>query len=200
MDRLIRAIEYAERRHRGQFRKPAADGVPYITHPIAVANRMAMAGVVDTAALAAAILHDVIEDTVEGEGEVREQAEAVTRLEMTRLFGPVVVEIVMEVTDDWRISKDARREAQRTREYGHRAKLLKIADKTCNVVDYTAMVERHGPADTGVYLLAGQYADRAIGVVSHLLPVPADAEAEIKLHLGFNDAVNDLLRVLNNQG
>ncbi|NVI92392.1 bifunctional (p)ppGpp synthetase/guanosine-3',5'-bis(diphosphate) 3'-pyrophosphohydrolase [Actinomadura sp. BRA 177] len=56
---LRRAYAVAERYHRGQIRK---SGAPYVTHPLAVAIVLAQLGV-DTATLAAALLHDTVEDT-----------------------------------------------------------------------------------------------------------------------------------------
>src|SRR6266540_5883453 len=56
---LYQAYEVAEELHRGQVRK---SGEPYITHPLAVATILAELGM-DTTTLAAALLHDVVEDT-----------------------------------------------------------------------------------------------------------------------------------------
>jgi guanosine-3',5'-bis(diphosphate) 3'-pyrophosphohydrolase len=56
---LRRAYTIADNMHRGQFRK---SGEPYITHPIAVAQICAELGM-DTTTLAAALLHDTVEDT-----------------------------------------------------------------------------------------------------------------------------------------
>jgi GTP pyrophosphokinase len=56
---LSRAYETAEKAHRGQQRK---SGDPYITHPVAVATILAELGF-DGATLAAALLHDTVEDT-----------------------------------------------------------------------------------------------------------------------------------------
>jgi len=56
---LERAYQTAERAHRGQQRR---SGDPYITHPVAVATILAELGF-DGATLAAALLHDTVEDT-----------------------------------------------------------------------------------------------------------------------------------------
>jgi guanosine-3',5'-bis(diphosphate) 3'-pyrophosphohydrolase len=55
MVRLAREVAYEK--HDGQFRK---DGLPYITHPEAVAEIVAPHG---PKAVAAALLHDTVEDT-----------------------------------------------------------------------------------------------------------------------------------------
>ncbi|HIV57432.1 MAG TPA: HD domain-containing protein [Candidatus Stackebrandtia faecavium] len=56
---LRKAYRIAEQMHRGQNRK---SGEPYITHPIAVSQILADIGL-DTTTLAAALLHDTVEDT-----------------------------------------------------------------------------------------------------------------------------------------
>lgn len=64
---LLHAYEVAERYHRGQMRK---SGAPYITHPLAVAELLAAIGM-DTTTLAAALLHDTVEDTDLPLGQVK---------------------------------------------------------------------------------------------------------------------------------
>jgi GTP diphosphokinase / guanosine-3',5'-bis(diphosphate) 3'-diphosphatase len=56
---IERAYATAERAHEGQLRK---SGDPYITHPLAVTTILAELGM-DPATLAAALLHDTVEDT-----------------------------------------------------------------------------------------------------------------------------------------
>ncbi|WP_435817987.1 RelA/SpoT family protein [Micrococcus terreus] len=59
LDLIIRAYEVAEACHAGQRRK---SGDPYITHPVAVATILAELGLSGNT-LAAALLHDTVEDT-----------------------------------------------------------------------------------------------------------------------------------------
>ena len=54
-----RAFAFSEHAHQGQFRK---SGEPYITHPLAVASILSQWRI-DAQGLAAALLHDVMEDT-----------------------------------------------------------------------------------------------------------------------------------------
>ena len=57
-DKIIKAFEYANKLHEGQFRQ---SGDAYISHPIAVAE--IVAGLeLDTDAICAALLHDTVED------------------------------------------------------------------------------------------------------------------------------------------
>ena len=59
VERLERAYEVASEHHRGQKR---ATGDPYIVHPLAVTEILADYGL-DSASLAAALMHDTVEDT-----------------------------------------------------------------------------------------------------------------------------------------
>ena len=79
---LDEVLDYATRMHEGQKRD---SGEPYITHPIAVAMLLLDLGI-DCSTVAAALLHDTIEDTPATEGEIRER------------FGNEICELVMGVT------------------------------------------------------------------------------------------------------
>ena len=57
-DKIVRAYEFAETMHDGQYRE---SGEPYIMHPIAVAEIVASLGL-DTDSICAALLHDTVED------------------------------------------------------------------------------------------------------------------------------------------
>ena len=63
---IERAYEVAETAHRGQLRK---SGDAYITHPLAVTTILAELGMTP-ATLAAALLHDTVEDTAYGLGQL----------------------------------------------------------------------------------------------------------------------------------
>lgn len=136
MNRLLSAIAFAAHKHRDQRRKDAAAS-PYINHPIALANVLANeGGIDDERVLIAAILHDTIEDT-----ETTEQ-------ELVREFGQEIAGIVMEVTDDKTLSKAERKHFQieHAATISRRAKLVKLADKVCNLRD----VAGSPPADWSV--------------------------------------------------
>ncbi len=64
---IQRAFEVAERAHQGQMRR---SGDPYITHPLAVASILAELGMTPPT-IAAAMLHDTVEDTAYGLTELR---------------------------------------------------------------------------------------------------------------------------------
>lgn len=133
MKQLIAAIAFAADKHRNQRRKDA-DASPYINHPIDLANVLANeGGVEDERALMAAILHDTIEDT------------QTTEQELDKLFGQEVSNIVQEVTDDKSLPKAERKRLQidHAPTLSRRAKLVKIADKICNLRD----IASHPPAN-----------------------------------------------------
>lgn len=59
LDLITRAYEFAQKAHEGQFRE---SGEPYFTHPVEVAEILAELEL-DVTSIAAALLHDVVEDT-----------------------------------------------------------------------------------------------------------------------------------------
>jgi guanosine-3',5'-bis(diphosphate) 3'-pyrophosphohydrolase len=131
---ILKALEFAAIRHRTQFRK-GKDKSPYINHPIQVANLLANeAGEKDPVLLSAAMLHDVIEDTVETRKEKKELIENIREL-----FGEEILSVTLEVTDDKSLSKKKRKQMQveHARSLSDKAKKLKIADKIMNVRDIT---------------------------------------------------------------
>jgi len=120
---VARALDFAARKHSNQRRKGEA-GEPYVNHLAEVARLVAEAtGGEDTIAVLAALLHDAIEDT------------PTTRDELAREFGPEVADVVVEVTDDKALPKAERKRLQveTAPAKSHRAKLIKIADKTSNL-------------------------------------------------------------------
>ncbi|NBR27427.1 MAG: bifunctional (p)ppGpp synthetase/guanosine-3',5'-bis(diphosphate) 3'-pyrophosphohydrolase [Betaproteobacteria bacterium] len=96
MTRIETAYHFSEAAHLGQFR---ASGEPYISHPLAVANILAQLHL-DSQALTAALLHDVMEDT------------EVTKTEITKKFGKPVAELVDGVSKLDRIEFETHEEAQ----------------------------------------------------------------------------------------
>ena len=67
MDMVNKAYALAEKAHEGQFRR---SGEAYICHPVAVACLLVDLGM-DTESIAAALLHDVVEDTVVPLSEIK---------------------------------------------------------------------------------------------------------------------------------
>ncbi len=119
---VLKALSFASEKHRHQ-RQDDATASPYINHPIALANLLIKVGVTDTKIICAALLHDTLEDT------------DTTYAELKTHFGKKISDIVWEVTDDKSLSDTERRRIQiaHAKTASKRAKLVKIADKTCNL-------------------------------------------------------------------
>ena len=122
---LDRVYAYAERMHEGQKRD---SGEPYIVHPAAVAEILLDLGL-DCSTVAAALLHDCIEDTAATEAEIRE------------LFGSKIAELVLGVTKLDKITFKSKEEEQAEnfrRMFFAMAKdirviLIKLADRLHNM-------------------------------------------------------------------
>lgn len=142
-------LEFAMKAHDGQVRK--YDGLPYITHPIAVAELVRGAGG-DPNMQAAALLHDVLEDTAVTHAQLR------TFLYQTCFQSDAddILNLVVELTDVY--TKDAfpdlnRRdrkalEASRLYFVSRRAKNIKILDIQHN----SDSILKHDPKFAKVFL------------------------------------------------
>lgn len=122
---ILTALEFSSNKHRDQRRKDHASS-PYINHPIGLANVLCNEGKInDQRVICAALLHDTIEDT------------ETTTEELEAIFGKSITKIVLEVTDDKTLPKAARKLAQieHAKNTSKRAKLVKLADKICNLRD-----------------------------------------------------------------
>ncbi len=130
---IVRAAETATVAHAGQFRR---SGEPYVTHPVAVAGIVADLGL-DAQTVAAALLHDAVEDT----GVTTEVIEAD--------FGPTVALIVDGVTKLDRLQFDSK-EAQQAATVRKmlvamandwRVLIIKLADRLHNMRTLAVMPE-----------------------------------------------------------
>lgn len=122
---ILKALRFSAEKHNDQRRRDSKSS-PYINHPIQVAETLwRVGGVRDADLLIAAILHDTIEDTDATPDEIR------------REFGEEVLALVLEVTDDKSLPKEVRKQLQivNAPKKSPKAKLLKLADKICNVYD-----------------------------------------------------------------
>lgn len=101
-----KAKQFAEKAHQGQSRKNR--NVPYITHPIRVAERLEKAGASD-ALVCAGYLHDVVEDTPIEIEEIEQE------------FGEQIANLVRSHTEDKSKTWQERKQ--------HTIDTLKTADK-----------------------------------------------------------------------
>ena len=176
---IDRAYVYAVRMHGSQKR---ASGDPYFAHPIEVAGILTDYRL-DTATIVTALLHDLIEDT------------DVTRVDIDRLFGEEIGELVEGVTKLSRLeaTADHKRQAENLRKFilavskDVRVLLVKLADRlhnmrTLNFIKSAAKRERIARETLDIYAPLA----RSIGchricseleelAFSHLNPVARDA-------------------------
>jgi len=120
---VLDAALFAAERHANQKRKGAA-AEPYINHLIEVAQLVSMAiQEPDANLIAAALLHDTIEDT------------GTTREDLSERFGQDVADLVLEMTDDKSLPKAERKRLQieHAPSMSVRAQTIKLADKISNL-------------------------------------------------------------------
>jgi len=125
---VLQAAMFAAHKHKDQRRKDAK-ATPYINHPIALAEVLHTDGRVrDPIVIAAALLHDTIEDTETTYDELRGS------------FGEEVADTVVELTDTKFLGKELRKRLQITKagRASERARQVKLADKICNLRDILA--------------------------------------------------------------
>ncbi|MGH9122295.1 MAG: RelA/SpoT family protein [Acidimicrobiales bacterium] len=131
--RIVRAYETAERVHDGQTRM---SGEAYISHPLAVATILARLGL-DDITIAAALLHDAVEDT------------SLELASVESVAGPEVAAIVDGVTKLDRLRFDSRQAQQAATmrkmlvamAKDPRVLLIKLADRLHNMLTIAAMPE-----------------------------------------------------------
>src|SRR5215472_459690 len=130
-----RAFAFSEHAHQGQFRK---SGEPYITHPLAVASILSQWRL-DAQGLAAALLHDVMEDT------------SVTKHQIEHSFGKPVADMVDGVSKLDQIEFQSREEQQAesfrkmllAMAQDVRVILIKLADRLHNMRTLDVMAAQH---------------------------------------------------------
>lgn len=130
---ILKALNFAATKHRHQRRKDV-HALPYINHPIQVAEMLWTVGAVrECSLIAAALLHDTLEDT------------EATSAEINELFGKEILAIVLEVTDDKSLPKVERKRLQveHAPSLSIAAKQLKLADKICNIADIVESPPKH---------------------------------------------------------
>ena len=138
MKQLDKAIQFATKAHEGQIRKYT--GEPYIVHPLAV---MEIVKTVDHTVemLMAAVLHDTVEDC------------DVTIQDIDREFGPVVAQLVDELTD---VSKpeDGNRAFRKglDREHSAQASAQGQTIKIADLLDNTKSITEHDEHFAKVYM------------------------------------------------
>ncbi|MEZ5841053.1 MAG: HD domain-containing protein [Hyphomicrobiales bacterium] len=159
---VMRALRFAADAHTDHRRK-GERAEPYVNHLVEVAGLVAEAtDGKDPNLIAAALLHDVIEDTDHVEADIE------------AAFGADITALVVAVTDDVSLPKSERKELQiaRAPHLSPRAKMLKIADKTSNLRAILASP----PAGWDFYRRQAYY-NWASAVVGHCRGISPSLEA-----------------------
>jgi (p)ppGpp synthase/HD superfamily hydrolase len=138
-DLVQKAKEFATCAHEGQVRKYT--GAPYIVHPVEVMEIVKTVKHDDTM-LAAALLHDVVEDTKYTLDDIRAE------------FGEDVASLVEYLTDVSKL-EDGNRETRKAKDREHSAgasasaQTVKLADLISNSLD----IVKHDPNFAKIYML-----------------------------------------------
>jgi (p)ppGpp synthase/HD superfamily hydrolase len=141
MNLYERALIFAVKAHGDQKRKYT--GEPYIVHPIRVAAMVSKAELyVHTAeTVAAALLHDVLEDT------------GTSYADLEREFERYIADVVAEISD---VSKptDGNRAARKALDLAHLAKASRNAQtiKVCDIIDNARSVVECDPSFARIYI------------------------------------------------
>jgi (p)ppGpp synthase/HD superfamily hydrolase len=130
---IKKAADIAAVAHKGQERKQGR--VPYIAHPAAVAIILARHGFSEEV-IAAALVHDVLEDTDFPESELR------------AAMGEEVMAIIGAVTNDDSLSWEEKKQKyiESVRAGSEEVKAVATADKIHNMQDLLETYEKEGPA------------------------------------------------------
>ena len=129
------AVEFAVKMHAGQQR--SGDQARFVAHPMDVAAMLDRAHYPDHV-IAAAVLHDVLENTAEDRDDLEAR------------FGPEVAELVAAVSDDESIDDEEERKAdlrERVRTAGGYAAAVYAADKVAKVREIRTALAAGTPWD-----------------------------------------------------
>ena len=136
---IKKAIQFAARKHRGQFRKES-EALPYVTHLFSAALLVAEDGASDDV-VTAALLHDTLEDT------------DTTREEIASTFNERVAKLVIAVTEKKEVSGKKLEWKERKAEYldgltraDPDALLIALADKVDNLESWNEGYRSEGDA------------------------------------------------------
>ncbi|HEY6637092.1 MAG TPA: HD domain-containing protein [Solirubrobacterales bacterium] len=156
------AVAFARQRHAGQAR--GGDEAPYVVHPLEAASLLERAGYSDEV-VAAAVLHDVLEDT-----ETRQE-------ELDERFGAEVANLVATLTDDPTISDDdEQRDEVRERVYRAGGSALAIygADKVSKVRELRLLLTTG--VDPEIAESKRRHYEKCLGMLEELTPGAPIAE------------------------
>jgi (p)ppGpp synthase/HD superfamily hydrolase len=162
---LEKIKQYAKEKHHNQFRK--FGNIPYVNHPIKVAE-MVKKHTDDKEVIAAAYLHDVLEDT------------PTTYDEILGIFGKKIADLVQELTNDEYMKKKMGKRKYLTLKINNlseEARLIKFFDRLDNVRD----LNKSNKSFASYYANNTNYILRNISV--NLLDIEKEIINKIKKHI-----------------
>ncbi len=160
---IIKAINFAAQKHKGQTRRET--GLPYLTHPLVVSELITKykgtSKDIDNLKCAA-LLHDVLEDTV------------CTYHEIEREFNPLIASIVMELTSDSeKVQEMSKNEYLKMKmiNMSKYAFILKLLDRLSNIMDAPSDKYIKNTIDLMEYLLDNRddITRRQINIINEIL-------------------------------
>jgi (p)ppGpp synthase/HD superfamily hydrolase len=139
---IIKAAQIAAKAHEGQFRKYGRIPQPYMVHPIRVAGLVATHLMATEQMVAAAFLHDVLEDT------------SYTEAHLQKHFDSKIVYLVRSLTNPSKQFKDKPRAERKAMDRAHlrdmpwEVRLIKLADRLDNIADMNGSIDTPKDFDT----------------------------------------------------
>lgn len=137
---LCKIIELASQYHMGQFRKDS--NIPYIVHPVAVGETLISFGITDVCVIAAAYLHDVLEDCEVTENQLFNDIQNKTTLADFQIYKilSIVKNLTFKTNQTGYLKKYAKSFylAEIASNYGKDFDtfIIKVVDRLCNIFDF----------------------------------------------------------------
>lgn len=185
---IEKALMFAVLAHSGQVRK-GNKKEPEIVHPIAVAEILRQYGADDNV-IAAAYLHDVVEDTKYTIEDIR------------RIFGEDIAHLVEVATEkdkskSWEERKKAKIEDMKVRTL--REKLIPIADKISNIEDMARIFKEKGFKDFSAFNRGEKQQEWYYRNIFNSLSLNESPENQllIRLEKGINEAFGRTMQEYN---
>lgn len=147
LNQTLMALTLAQKFHDGQYRK---DGTPYFLHPLKVCSTLVNYGIDDDVTLAAALLHDVLEDCDDQLPRGGEE------LCVEYHISPEVIEILQLLTKESGLDDHALNVYFKKIEANPKAALIKLADRLHNsstLYTFTTVKMRKYIRETNLFLI-----------------------------------------------
>ncbi|MBT2697492.1 bifunctional (p)ppGpp synthetase/guanosine-3',5'-bis(diphosphate) 3'-pyrophosphohydrolase [Bacillus sp. ISL-40] len=177
MNIVEKALQIASKSHRNQCRKNT--DIPYITHPVTVGMMLMKAGY-DDDIIAAAILHDTVEDT------------ELTLKDIEREFGPRIARIVEGCSEPnkslpWKERKEHTIEFLKTA--SEEIRVVACADKLHNIRSIVKDYDQLGDAVWNIFNagkeLQAWYYTNIVDSLGHMSSFPLLKELDVEVNLLF---------------